>query len=107
MTSIKAPGLPLKRVISMIPLLIVLVTREPRATAPINSVQAARKPTCTMVRVRAATEVAYELATSLAPLPNAEQQKKMVIRAKIQSYLCRVGIAGGVLRKFHSRLRVF
>lgn len=40
-----------------------------------------------MVKVRAATDVAYELATSLAPLPNAENTKAMVVIARIQSYL--------------------
>jgi hypothetical protein len=31
--------------------------------------------------------LAYELATSFAPLPNAEKTKAMVVMAKIQSYL--------------------
>ena len=35
-----------------------------------------------MVRVRAATEGAYELATSLAPFPKALKQNAMVIMAR-------------------------
>lgn len=53
------------------PFLMVLVTREPSATAPTNSVQKAKTPTMGMLSVCAATEVAYELATSLAPLLKA------------------------------------
>lgn len=43
----------------------------------------------------AATEVAYELATSLAPLPNALKMKAMVVIARIQSYLAVTG--GGAM----------
>jgi NO-binding membrane sensor protein with MHYT domain len=40
-----------------------------------------------MLSVRAATEVAYELATSLAPLPKALKTKAIEVKARIQSYL--------------------
>jgi hypothetical protein len=68
---------------SMIPFLIVSVTRDPRATAPTNSVIVARKPTWNIVKVLAATDVAYEFATSFAPLPKAEKKKKIVVKARI------------------------
>lgn len=48
--------------------------------------------------VRAATEVAYELATSLAPLPKLLTQKKMEMMAMIQSYLAT--FAAGILYIF-------
>jgi hypothetical protein len=38
--------------------LMVAVTRAPRAVAPANSVRAASRPACGMVRVREATLVA-------------------------------------------------
>jgi hypothetical protein len=44
-----------------------------------------------MVSVRAATEVAYEFATSFAPLPKALKTKAIVVKAKIQSYLAVMG----------------
>lgn len=40
-----------------------------------------------MVSVLAATDVAYELATSLAPLPKALKTKAIEVMARIQSYL--------------------
>ncbi len=58
MVRIRVAGLALKCLISMTLLLIVPVTRDPRATAPTNSVIMAKTPTCGIVRVRAATEVA-------------------------------------------------
>ena len=59
---------------------------SPRATAPKNSVQMDKKPTCNIVKVLAATEVAYALATSLAPFPKDEARYAMNVMAKIQSY---------------------
>lgn len=73
------------------PLLIVDVTRDPMATAPTNSVTQARRPACHIFSVRAATEVAYELATSLAPLDAEEKTKAIVVRASIQVYLWSAG----------------
>ena len=93
MANMSAPGLPVKRSIEMMPFLMVEVTRAPSATAPMNSVITASGPTCTMVKVRAATEVAYALATSLAPFPKAEKTKAMVVIARIQSYLAVTGCA--------------
>lgn len=58
MANIREPGLPLKRLMEMIPFLMVLVTRLPKATAPTNSVIMDRKPTWGIVKVLAATEVA-------------------------------------------------
>lgn len=41
---------------------------------------------------RACSDVlAYALATSLAPLPNAEKTKAIVVIARIQSYLAVIG----------------
>ena len=85
--SMRAPGVSLNRSREMIPLLMVEVTRAPKATAPTNSVHAASIPAWGIVSVRAATEVAYEFATSFAPLPKALKTKAMVVKARIQSYL--------------------
>jgi hypothetical protein len=71
--------------------LIVEVTLEPSATAPRNSVKHARIPACHIFSVRAATDVAYELATSLAPLEADEKTKAIVVRARIQLYFWRAG----------------
>jgi hypothetical protein len=68
------------------PDLIVEVTLDPSATAPRNSVKQARIPACHIFKVRAATEVAYELATSLAPLEAEEKTKAMEVSARIQLY---------------------
>lgn len=73
------------------PLLIVDVTRDPSATAPTNSVIQARRPACHILSVRAATDVAYELATSLAPFDAEEKTKAIVVIAKIQLYFSRAG----------------
>ena len=64
---------------------MVSVTRAPSATAPTNSVIVARKPTWVMLKVLVAPEVAYELATSLAPLPKADRKNAIVVIARIQS----------------------
>lgn len=93
----RTPGEGLKRSMVMMPFLMVPVTRLPRATAPTNSVIIDKKPTWGIVKVRAATEVAYELAMSLAPLPKLLTQKKMEMRAIIQSYLATLG--AGILRQ--------
>ena len=87
MANMRAPGFPVNLSIPIMPFLIVSVTRAPMATAPMNSVAAASIPACHMVNVLAATDVAYALATSLAPLPKALKTKAMVVRARIQSYL--------------------
>ncbi len=73
------------------PLLMVDVTRDPIATAPTNSVMEARIPACHIFSVRAATDVAYELATSLAPLDAEEKTKAIVVMARIQLYFCKAG----------------
>src|SRR4051794_1499438 len=86
MASMSVAGAGLKVSSEKIPLLIVPVTREPSATAPKNSVPEARTPACHIFRVRAATDVAYEFATSLAPLEADERTKAMVVMARIQSY---------------------
>jgi hypothetical protein len=52
----------------------------------------ARIPACHIFRVRAATDVAYELATSLAPFEADEAMKAMVVMAKIQLYFCKTAI---------------
>jgi hypothetical protein len=68
------------------PLLIVDVTRDPRATAPMNSVKHARIPACHIFKVCAATDVAYELAISFAPFEADEKMKAAVVIARIQLY---------------------
>ena len=95
MASIRVAGAGLKVSRSKIPLLIVPVTREPSATAPRNSVPEARTPACHILRVRAATDVAYELATSLAPFEADDKTKAMVVIARIQSYFFKAGAIFG------------
>lgn len=90
-TNMKVGGLGWNLLRPKTPLLIVDVTREPKATAPTNSVMDARIPACHIFKVRAATDVAYELATSLAPLEAEEAMKAMVVIAKIQLYLLKAG----------------
>jgi hypothetical protein len=91
MASIRVAGTGLKVSRAKIPLLIVPVTRDPRATAPKNSVKQARIPACHIFNVLAATDVAYELATSLAPFEADEATKAMVVIARIQSYFFKAG----------------
>jgi hypothetical protein len=91
MASIRVPGTGLKVSSEKIPLLIVPVTREPRATAPRNSVKQARIPAWYILSVRAATDVAYEFATSLAPLEAEDATKAMVVMARIQLYFLSAG----------------
>lgn len=95
MASMRVAGAGLKVSSEKMPLLMVPVTREPRATAPRNSVPEARIPACHIFRVRAATEVAYELATSLAPLEADERTKAMVVMARIQLYFFKAGAIVG------------
>ena len=78
---------------------MIPVTRLPRATAPTNLVIMDRMPTYGIVSVRAATEVAYELAKLLAPLPKLLMQKKIRMMATIQSYLAT--FAAGILDICH------
>ena len=87
----------------MMPFLMVEVTRLPKATAPTNSVHMDNRPTWSIVRVRAATEEAYELATSLAPLPNELQQKAMEMIARIQPYLLSCAILSSKQEKGGAR----
>lgn len=94
MASMREPGFPSKRLMEMMLFLMVLVTRAPRPTAPTNSVMMERIPAWGMLSVLAATEEAYELATSLAPLPKALQMKAMEMMARSQLYLA---VAGGAI----------
>lgn len=64
--------------LTMIPFLIVSATRAPTSTAPRNSQRAAARQACLIVRDRDETEVAKELATSLAPMLNASRAEKIV-----------------------------
>jgi hypothetical protein len=95
MTSMKVGGAGTNLSKPNTPDLIVEVTLEPSATAPRNSVKHARIPACHIFRVRAATDVAYELATSLAPLEADEKTKAIVVKARIQLYFWRAGAMVG------------
>lgn len=53
---------------ALTPFLIVLAVRPPTETAPANSMMEAASAACFMVRDLDATDVANELATSLAPM---------------------------------------
>jgi hypothetical protein len=86
MTSIKVAGAGANLSGPKTPDLMVEVTFAPKATAPRNSVKHARIPACHIFKVLAATDVAYELATSLAPLDADEKTKAIVVRARIQLY---------------------
>jgi hypothetical protein len=57
-TNMKVGGMGWNLVNPKMPLLIVDVTRDPRATAPMNSVKHARIPACHILKVCAATDVA-------------------------------------------------
>ena len=56
-----------KRAVEMTLVRIVSVTRAPTSMAPANSITEAMHMACLRVSEREATEVAKELATSLAP----------------------------------------
>jgi hypothetical protein len=101
MTSMKVGGAGWNLVRPKTPLFMVDVTREPSATAPRNSVKQARIPACHIFSVRAATEVAYELATSLAPFEADEATKAMVVIARIQLYFNKAGamVEGSLVEK--------
>merc|ERR1712093_896033 len=76
------PALPSKMSELMMPFLIVSAVRAPTATAPANSMTAAASVACFIVSDLDATDVANELATSLAPMLNASRAAKMVPMAK-------------------------
>jgi len=99
MTSIKVAGAGANLSGPKTPDLMVDVTFEPNATAPMNSVKHARIPACHIFNVLAATDVAYELATSLAPLDAAEKIKAIEVSARIQLYFWS---AGAILER-HSK----
>jgi hypothetical protein len=62
---------------------MVSVTRAPTVIAPRNSIMLAMSMACLNVREREATEVAKELATSLAPECVSEQKGAMLLNRLI------------------------
>lgn len=76
--SISTPALPLKSEREIMPFLMVEATRAPTRTAPRNSHKAAAMQACRRVSDLDETEVAKELATSLAPMLKASKAQKMV-----------------------------
>lgn len=64
--------------LTMMPFLIVSATRAPTSTAPKNSQTAAARHACFIVSERDETDVAKELATSLAPMLKASRAVKIV-----------------------------
>lgn len=73
---------------------MVLVTFCPKAIAPTNSVIVAKQPAWIKVSDFDETDVAYEFATSLAPMPQRERQKKMTPIENSQSKSCMVAMMG-------------
>jgi hypothetical protein len=69
------------------PLRMVSATLEPARTAPANSKMTARPHACLMVSALEPTEVAYALATSLAPMPKAAQMAAIAPKTTIHEYL--------------------
>eukprot|EP00962_Isochrysis_galbana_P053631 scaffold25066_cov106-Isochrysis_galbana.AAC.1 len=69
------------------PLRMVSATLLPARTAPANSKMTARAHACLMVSALEPTEVAYALATSLAPMPNAAKMAAMAPKTTIHEYL--------------------
>lgn len=65
----RTPGLFWNGLTEKTPERIVLVTLWPSAMAPTNSVMVARHPAWISVNDFELTDVAYEFATSLAPIP--------------------------------------
>lgn len=61
-----------------IPLLMVSATLAPTKSAPRNSQIAAARTACFILKDREDTDVAKELATSLAPMLKASSAAKMV-----------------------------
>lgn len=72
------PTLPWNALEEMMPDLIVSAVRAPTATAPVNSMIEAARAACFIVNDLDATDVANELATSLAPMLYASRSAKMV-----------------------------
>jgi hypothetical protein len=68
MASIRTEGSASYSLVEMTFVRIVSVTREPTSMAPANSMTEAMHMACLRVSEREATEVAKELATSLAPV---------------------------------------
>ena len=66
-----------------IPLRIVDVTPEPSSMAPPNSKIAATMTACRSDSALEPTEVANELATSLAPIPHATKRARKIEQTKI------------------------
>lgn len=67
MANMSTDGSCSKRLMEITLVRIVSVTREPTSIAPANSITEAMHMACLRVSEREATEVAKELATSLAP----------------------------------------
>ena len=65
------------------PDLMVSVTPDPRRMAPPNSQIDATSTACRKDKARAATLVAKELATSLAPIPHATKKARKIEQTKI------------------------
>ena len=93
MASIRMEGSDSKRSIEMTLVRIVSVTRDPTSMAPANSITEAMHMACLRVSEREATEVANELATSLAPIqacqsssyPEAQERKAMLKKRRTKS----------------------
>ena len=83
MPSIRTAGCCSKALTLRILFLIVSATREPTRTAPANSMTDAIIMACFRVRERDETEVAKELATSLAPMFQASRKAKIMPIAKM------------------------
>lgn len=83
-------GFSVKFSIWMIPSLIVSATPEPNKSAPKNSVKQATMQACPRDKDPDDTEVAKELATSLAPIPYASIKAATMVMPNIQvkSYGC-------------------
>ena len=84
---INISSLPVYRLGSTIPFLIVDVTSPPARYAPRNSNMAAIKTACFKVIALLPTDVPIALATSLAPIPNAMKKpaNAAIIRIKVGS----------------------
>jgi len=78
---------PVKQSVLAMPLRIVSATEEPARTAPLNSKTTASTHACLMVSALEPTEVAYALATSLAPMSKAVKQAAIRPKTSIQVYL--------------------
>ena len=83
MASINTAGSSSKKSVEMSFFRMVSATREPTRTAPRNSQKVAMIMACVRVRDLDETEVANELATSLAPMFQASMKAKMTPKAKM------------------------